>query len=411
MRTQRLVSTALLRGVAGCKATATPPPAGAGASGRAERRRFTAPGARSQAAAFLLNSAAAVVAALATAACAGSGSGSPSLGNAPTPPALPDVPANLMPRDKDGYVAITSHGGEHYLLLEMVIDPYLDERFGSMLDRDESLLKSDQFRLPDQSLYADRPQRIVTIGSERLCTATVGELHYLVPTDCKGTLGLIGARLSGCSGELAPVGRVDGARALPDEIRWRPLAAPAGPSYSLFTPAAIADPLHRRVATEWLADPEFQSARRGTNATAVTSRAAIAADGEWLEVFDASAIAGPWAMDEYGECLPAHQRSIAATYLRDGDRVTPLSFDSGGDDLALGGLLAMYVGDGVLSWRGRIVALVAGEDIFGPGIWTIERDLPGRATATSRFFFRRWISDESCVRHDGPDDCAQCDTP
>ena len=178
------------------------------------------------------------------------------------------------------------------------------------------------------------PATIVLITPTGTCTATVGPVAVVNTSGCEPSFAYA-APLTGCGGDVAPVGFA-GAE-LPGDLRWstRPAVAPVDVPAD---PAQLADPVQRRLVTGWLAEPAFTSGPRHQTRT---TRVRADAGDEALETILAAALVGA---DEDQCQWQIPQRETVG--IRRGDQLTALALEP--------------VWNGVLTWRGRVAAVVSG---------------------------------------------------
>jgi len=265
-------------------------------------------------------------------------------GGATPPPAnqtaaAADIPADLLTRAPAAQRSVVTRDGQAYLFLSQVRSYDEDPESVALAacwnepGRDHPCPAVTAVPPAVAATYADRPKTLMVVGEDGPCVATVGEVQFVDTTGCEPS-GMVAAPLTGCDGDLAPVGRID--RGFDADLRWQ--TAPVIDPVPLFAdPAALPDPQHRALVTAWLAD----LAGEGAPHEGRTARVTLDAGAEALESFVAGYLVG----DSADQC-EWNVGTLAEVGLRRGDRFTPLEIPE--------------QWDGALTWRGRVVGVVSG---------------------------------------------------
>ena len=313
----------------------------------------------------LLSSFAVLAAALPLASCGGKGGGTfarPS-----------DVSTDLLTRQHDAQRSVVVHDGVAYLFLSSI---------GGYDEGDDAIAlpecwtsgedpatcnKTEPLTDDVRGRFADVPATLTVLGVDGPCAAQVGTPVMVNTSGCEPS-GMVAAPLSGCSTDVAPVGRIDDS--FDHELRWRP--APAVKEVPLFAdPAAIADPVHRDLVKRWLAEDELEA---GTPRDGKTADVRIDAGAEQLE----SVVAGFLVGDGESECdWQIGGRQVVG--LRRGGALTPLDVPA--------------EWDGAIVWRGRVVGVASG----------LPRDtrlhaIGGDGSTTVAFENTVWWDNEECTQ-------------
>jgi hypothetical protein len=284
-----------------------------------------------------------------------------------------DVPPDLLTRSPEGQRAVIVRDGVAYLFLRQ-LSPYAEEgdavELPACWTSGEDPATCDRTApVPADAAPAGVPSTLTVLGADGPCSAQVGAPVLVNTSGCEPS-AMVAAPLAGCPLDVAPVGRVDGA--FDRELRWR--AAPAVSTVPLFAdPAKLADPVHRRYVTGWLAEDELEA---GTPREGLTARVRVDAGAEALE----SVVAGFLVGDGDNEC-EWQTGSRGAVGIRRGDTFTPLPAELPRE------------WDGAITWRGRVVGVVAGlpRDVY---VHAIAAD----GTTATAFEQGVWWDNEECTQ-------------
>jgi hypothetical protein len=189
--------------------------------------------------------------------------------------------------------------------------------------------------------FGAMPPTLTLITADGPCQAKVEPVVIYNSSGCEPSM-TYGAPLTGCGIDVAPVGFAGGAPS-PD-LRWLP--APVVTTTPLGADTrALADPLHRRLVSEWLSRGELGATRHETR----TALVSVDAGAESLT----SVVAGALAGDSADQCEWEVMYS-SAFGIRRGDQLRELTIAD-----ELGGTRSEW--DGALAWRGRVVGVAAGQ--------------------------------------------------
>lgn len=287
-----------------------------------------------------------------------------------------DVSTDLLTRHADAQRAVVVHDGVAYLFLKQVggydegDDAIELPACWTSGEERESCAKTEPLSPELQARFADVPKTLTVLGADGPCTAQVGAPVMVNTSGCEPS-GMIGAPLSGCSTDVAPVGRIDDS--FDPELRWR--EAPAVDAVPLFDdPAKLPDPVHRGLVKGWLAEDELKA---GTPREGRTADVRIDAGAEALE----SVVAGYMVGDSEDQC--EWQTGVrGAVGLRRGGALTPLDVPS--------------EWDGAVVWRGRIVGVASGlpRDV-------VLHAVGGDGGTTVAFEASVWWDNEECTMGGG----------